>query len=215
MLKIAAEFQGTSYFISSIGGAVRWAVPKLYYIYEDHTSPVATSSDVYSYGSLTLPVLTGQVPYHYIKSYLQVVFELHKGLPPRHPIDETSGLEDICQHLDTTPTSARGEVTQRLYITNETFIARSRLKDELKDRASIWSGVMNSEAEKQESAELPENITPGSNRLSTAMRPCTAPVLYTPARSSHYVGPQAISRTSTSGSGMTVSITYPDELSAP
>jgi len=98
---------------------------------------------------------------------------------------------------------------------NETFIVGSRLKDELKDRVSIWSGVMNSEVEKQESAELPENITPGSNRLSTAMRPCNTPVLYTPARSSHYVGPQAISQTLMSGLGITVSITYPDELPAP
>jgi len=97
---------------------------------------------------------------------------------------------------------------------NEIVVARSRLKDELENRASIWS-VTNSEAEKSESAELPGNTTPGSNRLSTAMRPCTAPVLYTPARSSHYVGPQVISRTSTSGSGTMVSLTGPDELPAP
>jgi serine/threonine protein kinase len=62
MSKIAAEFQGTSYFTSSIGGAIRWAAPELYCVYEDHMSPVATAaSDVYSYGSLTLQVC-GIVP---------------------------------------------------------------------------------------------------------------------------------------------------------
>ncbi|KIM73779.1 hypothetical protein PILCRDRAFT_828831 [Piloderma croceum F 1598] len=276
MSKIAAEFQGTSYFTSSIGGAIRWAAPELYCIYEDHTSPVATAaSDVYSYGSLTLQVLTGQVPYHYIKSDLQVVFEIHKGLHPRCPTDEsvneshwdfitrcwsdhasgnrpsmaevlnyvqthaskalwsqypfsnssftlpsnpqrTSEQEGICQddpHLDNSSTSVKDEeVAQRLHGVDETSVARSPLNDELKSRASIWSNVMNSGAEKSESAELPGNISPGSNGLTTAMRPCTAPVLYTPARSSYYVGPQVISRTSTSGSG---TITCPDELPAP
>jgi len=57
MSNIIAEFQGTSYFTSSIGGAVRWAAPELYRVYEDHAFPVVTAEcDIYSYGSLTLQV---------------------------------------------------------------------------------------------------------------------------------------------------------------
>jgi hypothetical protein len=131
----------------------------------------------------------------------------------------TSEKEGICQddpHLDNSSTSVKDEeVAQRLHSVDEISMARSPLNDELKGTASIWSNVMSSGAEKPESAGLPGNISPGSNRPSSAARPCTAPVLYTPARSSHYVGPQVISRTSTSGSGTMVSITCPDEFPAP
>ena len=52
-----AEFQGTSYFTSSIGGAVRWSAPELYRVYEDHAFPVVTvECDIYSFGSVTLQV---------------------------------------------------------------------------------------------------------------------------------------------------------------
>ena len=44
--------------------------------------------------------------------------------------------------------------------------------------------------------------TPSLSRLSSVMRPCTTPTLYTLARSSHYVGLEVISWTLTSGSGM-------------
>jgi serine/threonine protein kinase len=57
MSNIKAEFQGTSYFTSSIGGAIRWAAPELYRIYEDYAFPEVTAAcDVYSYGSVTLQV---------------------------------------------------------------------------------------------------------------------------------------------------------------
>lgn len=54
---IAAEFQGTSYITSTLGGNVRWAAPELYHgIEEGSVSTVNTHSDVYSYGSVTLEV---------------------------------------------------------------------------------------------------------------------------------------------------------------
>lgn len=136
-----------------------------------------------------------------------------------HYLPRTSEQEGTCQddpHPDNSSTSVKDEeVAQRLHSVYEASVARSPLNDELKGGARICSNVMNSGAEKPESAGLYGNISPGSNRLTTAMRPCTAPVLYTPARSSHYVGPQVISRTSTSGSGTMVSITCPDEFPAP
>jgi hypothetical protein len=57
MSTILVEFQGTSYFTSSVGGAVRWAAPELYRIPEDGSTPAITAAcDTYSYGSVTLQV---------------------------------------------------------------------------------------------------------------------------------------------------------------
>lgn len=54
---IAAEFQGTSYITSTMGGNVRWAAPELILPTEDGTVPmVDTYCDAYSYGSVTLEV---------------------------------------------------------------------------------------------------------------------------------------------------------------
>lgn len=54
---ILAEFQGTSYFTSTISGSVRWAAPELYCVEDD--APVkglSTGSDIYSFGSVMLQV---------------------------------------------------------------------------------------------------------------------------------------------------------------
>lgn len=57
MSTIKAEFQGTSYWTSNKGGAVRWSALELYRSYEDDVHPVVTQEcDIYSYGSLTLQV---------------------------------------------------------------------------------------------------------------------------------------------------------------
>lgn len=61
---IAAEFQGTSYITSTMGGNVRWAAPELLLVPEDGTVPAVNNhSDVYSYGSVTLEVCVSYVPY--------------------------------------------------------------------------------------------------------------------------------------------------------
>ncbi|KZP27947.1 hypothetical protein FIBSPDRAFT_1039924 [Athelia psychrophila] len=83
---IAAEFQGTSYITSTLGGNVRWAAPELYHgIEEGSVSTVNTHSDVYSYGSVTLEVLSGHVPFSYLLRDAQVVMEVFKGVKPRRP----------------------------------------------------------------------------------------------------------------------------------
>ena len=63
---ILAEFQGTSYFTSSIGGAVRWAAPELYYVpdtpeddeddFETSANALTEQSDIYSFGCIMLQV---------------------------------------------------------------------------------------------------------------------------------------------------------------
>ncbi|KIJ06635.1 hypothetical protein PAXINDRAFT_56263, partial [Paxillus involutus ATCC 200175] len=60
------EFLGTSFFMSSSLGNVRWAAPELFQVPEGEGSQSALCSaetDIYSYGSLMLQVLSGKVPF--------------------------------------------------------------------------------------------------------------------------------------------------------
>ncbi|KAJ8090389.1 hypothetical protein AAF712_006676 [Marasmius tenuissimus] len=83
---LMADFDDCN-FSSNLGGAIRWADASLYRSqYEDNEVPVLTThSDIYSLGSVILEILSGRIPYHYIKSDAQVVIELHKGSKPRRP----------------------------------------------------------------------------------------------------------------------------------
>ncbi|KZP18572.1 kinase-like protein, partial [Athelia psychrophila] len=86
---IAAEFQGTSYITSTMGGNVRWLAPELLDVAEDGIAPmVNVHSDVYSYGSVTLEILSGQLPFPYLSHDSQVMLQLvlHKGQKSRRPV---------------------------------------------------------------------------------------------------------------------------------
>ncbi|KAF7975961.1 hypothetical protein HWV62_8092 [Athelia sp. TMB] len=68
------------------GGNVRWAAPELFQVPDDGSVPtVNTHSDVYSYGSVTLEILSGNVPFSYLLRDAQVVMEVFKGVKPRRP----------------------------------------------------------------------------------------------------------------------------------
>ncbi|KAJ7715268.1 kinase-like domain-containing protein [Mycena metata] len=98
---IVVELCGTTGPTSCIGGAVRWADAALYSLLSSEdgvdeggeiarqpgeTEPVITTrSDIYSFGSVTLEILSGRIPYHYLRKDAQVVIELHKGNKPRRP----------------------------------------------------------------------------------------------------------------------------------
>ncbi|KAF9022811.1 kinase-like protein [Hymenopellis radicata] len=88
---ILAEFQGQSCVTSNIGGAVRWADAALFRYTQnndvDNDEPplVTPLSDIYSFGSVTLEILSGRIPYHYVRSDAQVIIELHRGNKPRRP----------------------------------------------------------------------------------------------------------------------------------
>lgn len=59
MSTVIAEFHTASYYTSSIGGAIRYAAPELYDLFED--SPLASvnpCTDIYSFGSVMLQVNT-------------------------------------------------------------------------------------------------------------------------------------------------------------
>ncbi|KAF7964560.1 hypothetical protein HWV62_5692 [Athelia sp. TMB] len=67
-------------------GNVRWAAPELFQVPDDGSVPtVNTHSDVYSYGSVTLEILSGNVPFSYLLRDAQVVMEVFKGVKPRRP----------------------------------------------------------------------------------------------------------------------------------
>ncbi|KAJ7191639.1 TKL/TKL-ccin protein kinase [Mycena pura] len=92
---IVAEICGTASLTSTIGGAVRWADAALYVYTPGDTSAgtdaeaappaLTTRSDIYSFGSVMLEILSGRIPYHYVKTDAQVVIEVHKGNKPRRP----------------------------------------------------------------------------------------------------------------------------------
>ena len=100
---IKAEFEGTSYWSSTVGGALRWRAPEL--MPSDDPLPVPTfASDIYSFGCIMLQVglillrnrthfakrdvgqtLSGKVPFDNIKSDLRVAFEKYNGISPARP----------------------------------------------------------------------------------------------------------------------------------
>ncbi|THV01710.1 hypothetical protein K435DRAFT_775967 [Dendrothele bispora CBS 962.96] len=84
---IMANFEASNMF-SAVSGAIRWADASLYKLRveaEDEAPKPTTRSDIYSFGSVTLEILSGRIPYHYVRNDAQVIIELHKGNKPRRP----------------------------------------------------------------------------------------------------------------------------------
>lgn len=82
---IILEFIGTSYFTSSIRGNVRWVAAELCEAPEDDEVLLGTECDIYSFGSITLQVLTCKVPYYNVKKDIVVLGQVIKGLKPEPP----------------------------------------------------------------------------------------------------------------------------------
>jgi len=88
-LSLAQEFMGTSYVKSSVCGALRYADPELVrqVHVENRLAHPTTPSDIYSFGSLMLHVLTGRKPYDGLRD-LQILTELSLGKRPQLPADD-------------------------------------------------------------------------------------------------------------------------------
>ncbi|KAG1744290.1 kinase-like domain-containing protein [Suillus lakei] len=82
---IILEFVGTSYFTSSIRGNVRWVAAELCEVSEDDELSLSTECDIYSFGSITLQVLTCKVPYYNVKKDIAVLGQVIKGMKPEPP----------------------------------------------------------------------------------------------------------------------------------
>ncbi|KAF9230195.1 kinase-like domain-containing protein [Melanogaster broomeanus] len=71
-------------------GGLRWADPGLFNLNteDDEDSPrvpPTTRSDIYSFGSIMLQILTGDIPYYYYTSVTQVLLAILQGRTPRRP----------------------------------------------------------------------------------------------------------------------------------
>ncbi|KAG1811893.1 kinase-like domain-containing protein [Suillus subaureus] len=82
---IILEFVGTSYFTSSIRGNVRWVDAELCEAPEDSEVSLSTECDIYSFGSITLQILTCKVPYYYVKNDMAVLAQVITGKKPEPP----------------------------------------------------------------------------------------------------------------------------------
>ncbi|KZP09975.1 kinase-like protein, partial [Athelia psychrophila] len=86
---IQADSEGTGYWTSTIGGAIRWRAPELLpslvsdvYTFQPDLS---WRCDIYSFGSVMLQVLSNTIPYDYITRAECVLIELFRRQPPRRP----------------------------------------------------------------------------------------------------------------------------------
>jgi len=84
------ELPSMSQSNSSVGGSLRWTAPELFSFGE--TAPkVSLFSDVYSFGSVALEVFTGERPYHYVQSDMEVLLKYIVNLvKPNRP----KGVQD-------------------------------------------------------------------------------------------------------------------------
>jgi len=94
-LPIVLEFRTAPYLSTAIGSSVRWAAPELFEVPSAADAPplqLSMESDIYSFGSIMLQVLSGNIPYHTIKRDDQVLYAIAKGMKPPRP--ETSNVTD-------------------------------------------------------------------------------------------------------------------------
>ncbi|KAF8835171.1 kinase-like protein [Paxillus ammoniavirescens] len=86
---LLTKLGGSTYATSShVQGTLRWTAPELldFQVPEDGDYVFPTpQSDVYSFGSILLQVLTGKVPYHYCIREAQVLSAILKGMIPTRP----------------------------------------------------------------------------------------------------------------------------------
>ncbi|KAG1763623.1 kinase-like domain-containing protein [Suillus occidentalis] len=110
---VVSEFFGSSTFSSTISGNVRWGAPELFAPPEnqdDLTNRPTKEADIYSFGSTMLQVrtvlciaahwsvslfqvLSGKVPYYYIKQQMQIIVMVVNGKKPKRP-EEPKIAED-------------------------------------------------------------------------------------------------------------------------
>lgn len=86
---VLSEFFGSSTFSSTISGNIRWGAPELFALPENQdgtsTNRPSKEADIYSFGSIMLQVLSGKVPYYYIKQQMQIIVMVVDGKKPRRP----------------------------------------------------------------------------------------------------------------------------------
>ncbi|KIJ08424.1 hypothetical protein PAXINDRAFT_18435 [Paxillus involutus ATCC 200175] len=96
------EFLGTSFFMSSSFGNIRWAAPEVFQTPEGEGNQsilCSTKTDVYSYGSLMLQVLSGKMPFFGFNT-CQVYGQVALGRrPPREIGWDGQPIPDVYWHF--------------------------------------------------------------------------------------------------------------------
>ncbi|KAF8550663.1 kinase-like protein, partial [Imleria badia] len=90
---ILDEIGGSTFATSSTGkprGTLRWAAPELLGLVDhgdaktQHTRPTM-QSDIYSFGSIILQILSGKIPYHYYPLDIRIVAAIFNEETPMRP----------------------------------------------------------------------------------------------------------------------------------
>lgn len=71
---------------SNGGGSVRWMAPELL-IPSEGAMNKTRASDVYSFGSVILEILTGDKPYQYLANDMQVITAVQQSIKPQRPTE--------------------------------------------------------------------------------------------------------------------------------
>ncbi|KAF7975591.1 hypothetical protein HWV62_9153 [Athelia sp. TMB] len=129
---IKVEFEGSSYWSSTLGGAMRCRAPELFPPLGGDVAtfvPDLTSAcDIYSFGSVMLHLISGKIPYFNIKQDAYILLELHFGRLPQRP--QNTMLSDlhwifITKCWDSVPASRPSAASVEISIMD--FIAQSLL----------------------------------------------------------------------------------------
>ncbi|EJD05232.1 uncharacterized protein FOMMEDRAFT_154445 [Fomitiporia mediterranea MF3/22] len=133
---LVEDLVDSGYPSSMLGGAIRWSAPELYcvscfdYDHADSSGPrVSVSSDIYSYGSIALEVLSGKVPYYHLKHDGQVLIELSKRMKPQRTASPflTNDLWELIRECWNDNPSARpstGRVSSQICLLHQRTLAR-------------------------------------------------------------------------------------------
>ncbi|KZP21599.1 kinase-like protein [Athelia psychrophila] len=108
-------FVGTSYWSQTVGGAMRWRAPELIAPLEvedieEYVPDLTFECDIYSFGSLSLHVMSGERPYPLSRD-VHVVIHLYNHKQPSRP--RAQRLTDAHWHLATWCWGERGNPASR------------------------------------------------------------------------------------------------------
>ncbi|KAJ8522893.1 hypothetical protein ONZ45_g600 [Pleurotus djamor] len=162
MSKIIAEFQGSSHMTTSIHTNLRWSAPEACGI--DSDPSVTFFTDVYSFGSVMLQVLSGRIPYHYLKYEPQVLRCLVNHIRPQRPAENVTDIYwGFIQRCWVDNPRARPGVSEILAAI--TYFHHNLLDRPTLSPSSSWIGSENLGIPRSVVVPMAQNINANTNTL--------------------------------------------------